>query len=203
MAKSNIAMLIQRWGGGKHLLTAGHPDFPWFFAIDTFLSARGGAMYTGEWRAVADTLRFLASRSSGGRIPHEVVTNGVVYNSGDLEESALFPAVVAEASMWRRSWRLFSELSDTVGRSVRYVWETGLTGRGGIMEDQDRGGSGIDIDTVCFFTRSLELLLTVPEGVLGATGLGGREEVGGRCSGLPGVCSRPSGSRKLAHTPTG
>ena len=156
VAKANMTQLMSYSPLAGYGITAGHPDFPWFFGIDTLLSVRG-MMMSGMFYEVRSSLNNLISHSVNGRIPHEVVTNGYVYNYGDLEESAIFPWMLNEYVQWSGDLQFAKLHSRSISMTARYVLNSGLSGRG-IMEDID-AGTGIDIDTASFFARSLEALL--------------------------------------------
>jgi hypothetical protein len=79
-------------GLGKGL-SAGLPDYPWFFSNDqaaTFMALTG----TIQPQLFYNSFRFLKTISdktnnNSGQIIHEVSDNGVVYNKGNMQESQL------------------------------------------------------------------------------------------------------------------
>ncbi len=156
IAKVNMMQLMSHSPVAGYGITAGHPDFPWFFGIDTLLSVRG-MMMSGMFDEVKYSLDNLIAHSAGGRIPHEVVTNGHIYNAGDLEESAIFPWMFNEYVQWSGDLQFARRHSGKLSMVAKYVINSGMSGRG-IMEDID-AGTGIDIDTVSFFARSIDALL--------------------------------------------
>ena len=76
-------------------IVAGYPDFPWFFGIDTYYNSRG-LLICGMLSEYENTLKILEnySKTQNGRIPHEIVSNGRVYNNGNLVESLAYPSMI-------------------------------------------------------------------------------------------------------------
>ncbi|MEL7161086.1 MAG: glycogen debranching protein, partial [Bacteroidota bacterium] len=69
---------------------AGLPDYPWWFGVDSEYALQG-YMMIGQDQTVRQTIALLDSLSEvtngNGRIVHEVSTNGVVFNPGNLNET--------------------------------------------------------------------------------------------------------------------
>ncbi|SMD30530.1 glucosidase family protein [Picrophilus oshimae] len=156
MAKENLIRLSMIIPGIGYGLTAGQPDFPWYFGIDSMLSING-MLYSGFFNLARGSLNILARFSRSGKIPHEILQSGKIYNDGDLEETALYPYAVFRYIKF--SWNLKENLHliKTAGESFNYIMEHGYSGRG-IMEDPG-AGSGIDIDTITFTIMSLKELM--------------------------------------------
>ncbi|MEM3676121.1 MAG: amylo-alpha-1,6-glucosidase, partial [Thermoplasmataceae archaeon] len=159
-AKANLLQLVSSVPGIGMGLTAGHPDFAWFFGIDSFLSIPG-MMLSGMFEEAFETLRTITRFSKNGRIPHEIVTNGVVYNEGDMEESALFPWALIEYFLFSGDTRGLLEMESHLWKALRTVLESDLMGRG-IMEDSG-AGTGIDVDVVSFLAMSIRHILMAPD----------------------------------------
>jgi len=67
----------------------GCPEFPWWCGVDTFFIGRSLLeMDLTDFfkKSFSNLLRY----SEGGKIPHEVITNGVVYHKGNPIETSLF-----------------------------------------------------------------------------------------------------------------
>jgi glycogen debranching enzyme len=152
LAKDNLIRLSLLNQGIGYGLTAGHPDFPWYFGIDALLSING-IMDSGFFELALGSLNILARFSKSGKIPHEILTSGKVYNDGDLEETAIFPFAVFRYSEWTGDTENIEHLMRITSESFRYLFDFGLHGRG-IMEDS-KADQGIDIDTVSFAIMSL------------------------------------------------
>jgi glycogen debranching enzyme len=90
-------------GFGKGL-SAGLPDYPWFFSNDqanTFMALTG----TVSPKLFYDAFTFLKSTSDrvndkSGRIIHEVSMNGEVYNKGNMQESQLHIMAAWQIFKW-------------------------------------------------------------------------------------------------------
>jgi glycogen debranching enzyme len=136
-------------------ITAGHPEFPWYFGFDTFLTI-DALLECGMFDIAAGSLEILSlrARGNGGRIPHEIITNGHVFNEGDLEESAMFATALLKYYDWTLDRRFLANHAEDAYRALCFVLDRDMVGPGA-MEDPERG-KGKDIDTMCFFVQSVE-----------------------------------------------
>ncbi|KAA8922016.1 hypothetical protein [Thermoplasma sp.] len=180
LAKDNMIRLSLMVPGIGYGIMAGHPDFPWFFGIDTLLSING-MLDSGLFDLAFGSLNVLARFSRSGKIPHEVLTSGKVYNDGDLEETAMFPYAVFRYARWTGHDEKVKHLVQTASESFDYLFNSGYRGRG-IMEDPD-AGTGVDIDTVSFTIMSLkefEKMMTLDQHIVGeiADRIRPREKIG-------------------------
>jgi hypothetical protein len=82
-------------------IVAGLQGFAWFFGCDTYYTL-SGLLVTGQTRAGLDTLRMLANygRKQDGRIPHEIVQTGEMFNPGNQVEAGEFATSVERAFRW-------------------------------------------------------------------------------------------------------
>ncbi len=85
-------------------LSAGLPDYPWFFSNDqagTFM-ALTGTMPPQLFYDAYHTLKKISDKANdhSGRIIHEVSANGVVYNKGNMQESQLHIIAAWEIFKW-------------------------------------------------------------------------------------------------------
>ncbi len=92
---------VPRVGRG---LSAGIPDYPWWFGCDNTYSLQG-VLATGQPDLVFSTLELLkkvSEETNGktGRVIHEVSTNGAVYNPGNLNETPHFASMVWTTYKW-------------------------------------------------------------------------------------------------------
>lgn len=82
---------------------AGIPDYPWWFGVDSEYALKG-YMAIGQYKPVYQTIALLDSLSmaanGNGRIVHEVSTNGVVFNEGNINETPQFASLVWEVYLW-------------------------------------------------------------------------------------------------------
>ncbi len=84
-------------------ITAGIPDYPWWFGVDSEYALKG-YMAVGQTDAVYNTISLLDSLSNvtngNGRIVHEVSTNGAVFNEGNINETPQFASLIWEVYKW-------------------------------------------------------------------------------------------------------
>lgn len=84
-------------------LSAGIPDYPWWFGCDNTYALRG-VLATGRTDIVFSTLRLLKKLSEetngNGRVIHEASTNGAVFNPGNVNETPHFASMVWIAYQW-------------------------------------------------------------------------------------------------------
>ena len=105
--KYSTDWLIRDVPGMGRGMSAGLPDYPWFFSNDqatTFMALTG----TRSPDLFYDSYKMLKhvsniANDSTGRIIHEVSTNGVVYDKGRMEESQLH--IIA-------AWQIFNWTGD-------------------------------------------------------------------------------------------
>ncbi|MGB5645854.1 MAG: glycogen debranching protein [Muriicola sp.] len=115
-------------------ITAGIPDYPWWFGVDSEYALKG-YMAVGQTEAVNKTISLLDSLSEvtngNGRIVHEVSTNGAVFNEGNINETPQFASLIWEIYKWNGD-RAFLE---------RY-FPTIKNGLGWLMREKDANGNG-------------------------------------------------------------
>lgn len=156
-SKMVLAWLSHAQDGIGTGITAGHPEFPWYFGFDTFLTF-DALLECGMFDIAAGSLEILSARArcNNGRIPHEIITSGHVYNEGDLEESAMFATALLKYYDWTLDMEFLAGHAHDAYRALCFVLDRDMLGPGA-MEDPERG-EGKDIDTMCFFTESVESL---------------------------------------------
>ncbi|MET0244986.1 MAG: hypothetical protein ABW174_16015 [Flavitalea sp.] len=101
--KYNSDWLMTAVPGRGRGITAGLPDYPWWFGGDMAYTLKG-LIATGQKDAVYASIdlihRISAETNGNGRIVHEVSTNGSVYNPGNINETAQFASLVWEVFCW-------------------------------------------------------------------------------------------------------
>ncbi|RYG04513.1 MAG: glycogen debranching protein [Chitinophagaceae bacterium] len=101
--KYNSDWLITDVPGRGRGITAGLPDYPWWFGGDMAYTLKG-LIATGQKDAVYASIdlihRISAETNGNGRVVHEVLTNGSVYNPGNINETAQFASLVWEVFCW-------------------------------------------------------------------------------------------------------
>ncbi len=84
-------------------VTAGIPDYPWWFGVDSEYALKG-YMAIGQQEAVYSTIALLDSVSNAlngnGRIIHEISTNGKVFNPGNINETPQFASLIWDIFRW-------------------------------------------------------------------------------------------------------
>ncbi|MEM9832829.1 MAG: hypothetical protein AAF944_19510 [Bacteroidota bacterium] len=87
-------------------ISAGIPDYPWWFGVDSEYTLQG-ALAVGQIDLVYSTIdllhRISEETNGNGRIVHEVSTNGAVFNPGNINETPQFAMLI---------WRVFEWTGD-------------------------------------------------------------------------------------------
>ena len=101
--KYNADWLINDVDGIGRGITAGMPDYPWFFGGDMTYSLQG-LISSGRKDIAYSTIDLIAKLSEktngNGRIVHEVSTNGAVYNPGNVNETPQFASLIYKVYSW-------------------------------------------------------------------------------------------------------
>ena len=101
--KYNADWLINDVDGIGRGITAGIPDYPWFFGGDMTYSLQG-LISSGRKDIAYSTIELIANVSEktngNGRIVHEVSTNGSVYNPGNINETPQFASLIYKVYAW-------------------------------------------------------------------------------------------------------
>ena len=82
-------------------VVAGYADYAFFFGGDTEVSIQG-LLAAGLHETAKDALRLLGAIATkqNGRVPHNVPTNGAVYDHGYVSETPLFAWAVWNTYLW-------------------------------------------------------------------------------------------------------
>ncbi|NIJ52479.1 glycogen debranching protein [Dyadobacter arcticus] len=84
-------------------LSAGAPDYPWWFGADSEYALKG-LIATGQpdlvYSAIAVLDKLSEKTNGNGRIIHEASTNGAVYNPGNVNETPQFASLIAAVYAW-------------------------------------------------------------------------------------------------------
>lgn len=101
--KYNADWLINDVDGIGRGITAGMPDYPWFFGGDMTYSLQG-LIASGRKDVAYSTIELIAKLSEktngNGRIVHEVSTNGSVFNPGNINETPQFASLIYQVYRW-------------------------------------------------------------------------------------------------------
>jgi glycogen debranching enzyme len=157
-------------------LSAGLPDYPWWFGGDAVYSLQG-VLATGDHELAKNTIILLEKVSKqtngNGRIIHEVSTNGSVYNPGLLSETALFITLLRNYFAWTGDKELLTELFPEVKKGIKWLLDNDTDGNGypdgnGLMEIPGLDKEMIDVAvyTQQAFSSAAELAMALGENKL-------------------------------------
>lgn len=113
-------------------LGAGMPDYPWWFGVDNEYTLKG-AIATGRKDLVYQTIELIhkLSESNGnGQIVHEVSTNGVVFNPGNINETPQFASLIWWVYQWTGDKEFLSKYFPTIQKGLTWL-----------MEENDKDGN--------------------------------------------------------------
>lgn len=115
-------------------LSAGLPDYPWWFGADMAYALQG-VLATGDHALAKNSITLLhqiSQKTNGnGRIVHEVSTNGAVYNPGNVNETAQFITLIRTYYAWTGDRVLVERVLPDVKKGI--VW---------LLEEMDPDGNG-------------------------------------------------------------
>ncbi|GAB4443750.1 MAG: hypothetical protein OHK0015_44270 [Chloroflexi bacterium OHK40] len=111
LAQANLHLLQADYPDTGPYFLAGLPEYPQLFGCDTTYSVPGAvaAGFAATARSALLTLAAYAERACG-RIPHEVTTNGRVFNPGNIQETPQFAIAVWDYLRWTGDMELARRL---------------------------------------------------------------------------------------------
>ena len=122
--KYNTDWLIQEVPGVGRGLTAGIPDYPWWFGADTEYALKG-AIAIGRKELVYETIdlihRISDTLNGNGRILHEVSTNGAVFNPGNINETPQFASLIWHVYEWTGDKAFLEKYYPTVQKGLNWL----------------------------------------------------------------------------------
>ena len=105
-------------------ISAGLPDYPWWFGADMTYALQG-VLATGNHELAKSSILLLHSTSqktnNNGRIIHEVSTNGSVYNPGNVNETAQFITLLLYYYQWTGDTELITQLFPDVKKGITWL----------------------------------------------------------------------------------
>ena len=113
-------------------LGAGIPDYPWWFGVDNEYTLKG-AIATGRKDLVYQTIELihkLSETNGNGRIVHEVSTNGVIFNPGNINETPQFASLIWWVYQWTGDKEFLSKYYPTIKKGLEWL-----------MEENDKDGN--------------------------------------------------------------
>lgn len=107
-------------------ITAGIPDYPWWFGVDSEYALKG-YMAIGQSDVVEKTIKLLDSMSTvvnaNGRIIHEMSTNGAVFNKGNINETPQFTSLIWETYLWNGNIEFLKKYFPTIKKGLKWLME--------------------------------------------------------------------------------
>lgn len=101
LAQANLDLLQADYPDTGAYFLAGLPEYPQLFGCDTTYSIPGAvaAGFSSTARSALSTLAAYAERACG-RIPHEITTNGRVFNPGNIQETPQYTIALHDYLRW-------------------------------------------------------------------------------------------------------
>jgi len=160
--KYNTEWLVRTVPEQGSAVSAGLPDYPWWFGADMTYTLQG-VLATGNHALAKNSIQLLTTISKrtndNGRIIHEVSTNGAVFNPGNVNETAQYITMLKVYADWTGDRELIAELFPTVKLGIEWLTKTmdedgnGYPSGNGMMEIH-----GLDtemIDVVAYTQQAL------------------------------------------------
>ncbi|GAB5523826.1 MAG: hypothetical protein Roseis2KO_16980 [Roseivirga sp.] len=115
-------------------ISAGIPDYPWWFGTDSGYALEG-MLAQGQWEDALSTIALILKLSEhangdSGKIMHEASTNGIVFNPGNLNTTPRFIQTLWMAYSWTGKEELLSQYYDWAKKGIAWI------------ESQDKDGNG-------------------------------------------------------------
>jgi len=105
-------------------ITAGIPDYPWWFGVDSEYALQG-YMAIGQTEIVKNTIHLIDSVSNvingNGRILHEMSTNGAVFNKGNINETPQFASLIWQTYLWNGDHQFLKKYFPTVKKGLKWL----------------------------------------------------------------------------------
>lgn len=124
--KYNTDWLIREVPEQGRGLSAGMPDYPWWFGCDNTYALQG-VLASGRTDIVLSTLELLQKLSEqtngNGRIIHEASTNGAVFNPGNINETPHFASMVWTAYQWTGDRPFLEKMYPAVKKGLAWLLE--------------------------------------------------------------------------------
>lgn len=135
-------------------ITAGMPDYPWWFGVDSEYALKG-YMAIGQKEIVYKTVALLDSMSQvingNGRILHEMSTNGAVFNNGNINETPQFASLIWEVYQWTGDRAFLEKYFPTLKKGLSWLMKENDTNKNlfpdgfGMMEIHGLNSEMIDV----------------------------------------------------------
>ena len=114
-------------------LSAGAPDYPWWFGVDSEYSLQG-LITTGRkdlvYQSIDNIFRLSEKANGNGRIVHEVSTNGAVFNPGNINEAPQFALLIGTVYNWTGDKEFLKKYYPTIKKGLEWL-----------LKENDRDGN--------------------------------------------------------------
>lgn len=130
--KYNTEWLVREVPEVGRGLGAGMPDYPWWFGVDNEYTLKG-AIATGRKDLVYSTIELihkLSEANGNGKIVHEVSSNGVIFNPGNINETPQFASLIWWVYQWTGDRDFLAKYYPTVKMGLQWL-----------MEENDKDGN--------------------------------------------------------------
>lgn len=157
LAKANLVMLEADYSPYvPSYLLAGIPEYPNLFGCDNTYTAPGAAA-AGFAPIVRSSLALLGdyARRACGRVPHEITTNGRIFNPGNTQETPQFAIAVWDYFRWTGDTAFLRSLypvcREGVSEYLPGAWNSDQDGypQGDAMVERQGMGSR-KLDSACY-----------------------------------------------------
>ncbi|MCH7397851.1 glycogen debranching protein [Belliella sp. DSM 107340] len=106
-------------------LGAGMPDYPWWFGVDNEYTLKG-AIATGRKDLVYSTIELihkLSETNGNGKIIHEVSSNGVIFNPGNINETPQFASLIYWVYQWTGDKEFLKKYYPFIKKGLKWLME--------------------------------------------------------------------------------
>jgi len=132
--KYNTDWLVRNVPEQGRGVSAGLPDYPWWFGGDMVYTLQG-LLATGDHELAKTSIQLLnaiSQKTNGnGRIIHEVSTNGAVFNPGNVNETAQYITLLKVYLDWTGDTELIKHLFPEVKKGITWL-----------LDEMDPDGNG-------------------------------------------------------------
>jgi glycogen debranching enzyme len=151
--KYNSEWLVRDLPGLGRGLSAGLPDYPWWFGCDNEYALQG-VLAGGQHDIAKSTIqllyKFSENNNGNGRITHEVSTNGEVYNPGNLNETPQFVSLLWDYFQWTGDIDLLRTYYPFIRKGIDWLMSQDKDGNlcpdgSGMMEIEGLNSEMIDV----------------------------------------------------------
>lgn len=122
--KYNCDWLIRDVPEIGRAIGAGIPDYPWWFGVDSEYALQG-YMAIGQIDVVLSTIHLIDSVSvavnGNGKILHEMSTNGIVFNKGNVNETPQFASLIWSIYLWNGDKAFLEKYFPTVKKGLEWL----------------------------------------------------------------------------------